>query len=63
MFFELTNISVILFISTLINLVVAAIGWQRRKTKAGYYFALGITTLTFWTLMSGFDGSAMIILN
>jgi PAS domain S-box-containing protein len=59
--FKLTNISVILFISTLINFVVAAIGWQRRKTKAGYYFALGISALAFWTLVSGFDYAAVPI--
>lgn len=59
--FKLTNISVILFISTLINFIVAAIGWQRRKTKAGLYFALAISALAFWTLASGFDYAAIPI--
>jgi PAS domain S-box-containing protein len=59
--FKLTNISVLLFISTLINFAVASISWQRRKSKAGLYFALGVSALAFWTLTSGFDYAAVPI--
>lgn len=53
--FKLTIIAGILFITTAINLVVLMISWQRRKTKSGRYFALGILALTFWTLAAGLD--------
>ena len=59
--FKFTTISIILFITTAINIVAAYIGWQRRKTKSGMYFALGMVGITFWTLAGGFDYAAVLI--
>ncbi len=52
---ELTNISTILFVATVVNVFVAFISWQRRRTKSGLYFALGISGLVLWTLAAGLD--------
>ncbi|MCE9645900.1 MAG: PAS domain S-box protein [Chloroflexi bacterium] len=57
--FDLTPISLALFITTAINSVVAYLSWLRRKTKGGKYFALGMTGLTFWTLAAGLDYAAV----
>jgi PAS domain S-box-containing protein len=59
--FELTTISLILFITTAFNIVASFISWQRRKTKVGFYFALGMFSVTFWTLAAGFDYAAVPI--
>jgi signal transduction histidine kinase len=56
--FRLTNISAIIFIATLINFFTTYLSWQRRKTKVGYYFALGMVAITFWTLTAGLDYAA-----
>jgi diguanylate cyclase (GGDEF)-like protein/PAS domain S-box-containing protein len=53
--FKFTTITGILFITTAINLLVFFISWQRIKTKSGWYFALGILGLSFWTLAAGLD--------
>jgi diguanylate cyclase (GGDEF)-like protein/PAS domain S-box-containing protein len=53
--FKFTTIAGILFITTAINFLALYISWQRRKTKSGRYFALGILALTFWTLAAGLD--------
>lgn len=47
---EITFISVILLITTAINTIVSLIGLKRRDTKTGLYFALGMTSITLWTL-------------
>lgn len=57
--FKLTNISLILFATTAINFILAYISWQRRKTKGGTYFALGIMAVTFWTLSAALDYAAV----
>jgi len=59
--FKLTSISVILFITTIANFFAAYIGWQRRKTRSGLYFALGMLGISFWTLAGGFDYAAVSI--
>lgn len=59
--FKFTTIAIILFITTAINIVAAYIGWQRRKTKSGMYFALGMAAITLWTLAGGFDYAAVSI--
>jgi len=51
--FKLTSIALALFITTAINIVVSSISWQRRKSKGGIYFALGMTAVTLWTLAAG----------
>lgn len=53
--FELTIISLILFLATGVNLVVAVIAWQKRDGPVGLFFALGMTSLAFWTLASALD--------
>ena len=61
MLFKLTNISIILLITSVVNFIVTLISWQRRKNKSGLFFALGISALTLWTLASGFDYAAVPI--
>ena len=59
---QLTTISTILFITTLINVFASVIAWQRRKKIAsGLYFALGMAGITFWTLMTGLEYAAVPI--
>jgi PAS domain S-box-containing protein len=48
--FKLTDISIVLFITTVINVVVTLIVWKRRRTTSGLYFALGMMSVTIWTL-------------
>ena len=61
MLFKLTNISIILFITTLLNFFTTYISWKRRKTKGGIYFALGMLGVTLWTLAAGLDYAAISI--
>jgi diguanylate cyclase (GGDEF)-like protein/PAS domain S-box-containing protein len=56
--FTLTNISVVLFATTAINLIATFISWQRRGTAGGRYFALGMAGITFWTLAASLDYAA-----
>ena len=57
--FKLTTIAVVLLITTAINIVVSHISWQRRKTKGGTYFALGISGITLWTLSAALGYAAV----
>lgn len=57
--FKITEISIAIFIATLLNIFTAYISWKRRKTKGGTYFAFAILSLTFWTLVAGFDYAAV----
>ena len=59
--FKFTVIAVTLFITTAINFIATVISWQRKKTKHGLYFAIGMLGVTFWTLAAGFDYSATSI--
>lgn len=59
--FVLTNIVVILFLTSVINLFAAYVSWQRRKTRSGLYFALGMLGVTFWTLTAALDYAAVAI--
>ncbi len=59
MIFKLTDISVILLFTTFVNCFSALISWQRRKSRGGLLFALGMVAATFWTLASGFDYAAV----
>jgi len=59
--FKLTTISVILFVTTIINFLAAYISWRRRKTRGGLYFALGTMGVTLWTLAAGFDYASIPI--
>lgn len=61
MVFRLTDISLILFITTLVNLFTAYTSWQRRKARGGIYFALAMLALSFWTLAVGLDYAAVPI--
>ncbi|MBL8099203.1 MAG: diguanylate cyclase [Anaerolineales bacterium] len=59
--FKLTDISTILFITTIINLVVTIISWRRQDVQAGRYFAWAMLAITCWTFSSGLDYSATTI--
>ena len=53
--FKFTIIAVTLFITSAVNFIGAVVSWQRKKAKLGLYFAIGMTGVTFWTLMAGLD--------
>jgi PAS domain S-box-containing protein len=55
---ELTLFSIVLFITTLINLTTTNISWQRRKARGGSYFTWGMVAVTLWTLAAAFDYAA-----
>jgi diguanylate cyclase (GGDEF)-like protein/PAS domain S-box-containing protein len=59
--FKFTIIAVILFITTAINVIATVISWHRAKTKFSFYFAVGMTGITLWTLVSGLDYAAVPI--
>jgi diguanylate cyclase (GGDEF)-like protein/PAS domain S-box-containing protein len=59
--FKFTIIAVILFITTAINIIATVISWRRAKSRFGFYFAVGMTGITFWTLVSGLDYAAVPI--
>ena len=61
MFFTFTSFSIALFLTTVINFFVMLTSWQRKDSKGGLYFALGITSITFWTLVAGLDYAAVPI--
>lgn len=61
MTFQLTQISVVLFLTTLLNLVTTKISWQRRHVKGGAYFAWGMIAVTLWTLFAGLGYAAATI--
>lgn len=53
--FILTPFVASLFVSTIVTIVVAYISWQKKTTKTGMYFALGMVALTIWSLASALD--------
>jgi PAS domain S-box-containing protein len=57
--FEIIPIAVALFITTLVNLTVFIVSWNRRKTKGGLYFSLGMLGITIWTLAAGLGYAAV----
>ncbi len=59
--FKLTNISILLFITAIVNLFTFYASWQRRRTTGGYYFAFGMFATTFWVLASALDYAAISI--
>ena len=59
--FQVTNIVVVLLITTAINFIAAIVSWRKKKTRSGLYFALGMIGVTFWTLAAGFDYAASSI--
>lgn len=59
--FKFTIIAVALFITTAINIIATVISWRRAKSRFGFYFAMGMTGITFWTLASGLDYAAVPI--
>lgn len=56
--FKLTPIAIIIFITAAINIIVSYISWQRRNSKGGIYFSLGMMGISLWTLAAGFDYAA-----
>ena len=59
--FKFTVIAAILFITTAINVIATVISWRRANSRFGLYFAVGMTGITFWTLVSGLDYAAVPI--
>lgn len=53
--FRLSFIVIALSITTVINGIVTFISWERRRTRYGLYFALGMTGVTLWTFAATFD--------
>ena len=56
--FTFTPIVFAVVVSTAINIFVTVVSWRRKKARYGLYFALGMTGITFWTLMSALDYAA-----
>lgn len=59
--FKLTNITIILSVTTCANFVAMYISWRRRKTRGCLYFASAMFATTLWTLFSAFDYAAVPI--
>lgn len=59
--FKLTTISLLLFLSTGINILVTMIAWRRKNSKAGMLFAWGMAAITLWTAASALDYAAVSI--
>lgn len=57
--FNLTPISLAIFVATLVNLFVAYSSWRRRTAKNGLYFAFAMSAATGWTLAAGLDYAAV----
>lgn len=57
--FELIPVVVVLFITTLVNLAVFIVSWNRRKTNGGLYFSLGMLGVMLWTLAAGLGYAAI----
>ena len=59
--FKLTTISIVLFITTIINFLTFYASWQKRNSKGGDYFSFGMLAATFWVLVSALDYAAVPI--
>ena len=59
--FTFTIIVAILCIATGFSAIAAVISWLRAKAEFGFYFAVGTTSITLWTLASAFDYAAVPI--
>lgn len=59
--FQITNIVVILFVTTVINACATYMSWRRSKDKGGFLFTLGMLAVTIWTLAAGLDYAAVPI--
>ncbi|MBI5933366.1 MAG: hypothetical protein HY867_06625 [Chloroflexi bacterium] len=59
--FQLTAISLSIFIATAVNVFTAYVSWQRRKTKGGIYFSVAMMCVAFWTLAAALDYAAVPI--
>lgn len=59
--FTFTVIAALLCITTGFNTIATVISWRRAKAKFGFYFAVGMTSVTLWTLASAFDYAAVPI--
>jgi len=57
--FKVTNIAIILFITTVINLFATYISWRRQRIGSGLYFTLAMAGLTIWTLAAGLGYAAV----
>jgi diguanylate cyclase (GGDEF)-like protein/PAS domain S-box-containing protein len=57
--FKLTDIVVILFITTLINILVTVVSLSRRGSRYGWYFSIGMMGVTLWTLAAMLDYAAV----
>jgi len=59
--FDFTPISIVIFIATFLNIIVAYAVWQRRKTKGGVYFSFATQSLALWTFAAALDYAAVPI--
>jgi PAS domain S-box-containing protein len=59
--FQLTAISLSIFIAAVVNIFTAYVSWQRRKTKGGIYFAVAMMGVAFWSLAAALDYAAVPI--
>ncbi len=59
--FELTIISVVLFITAFVNILIFFASWLRSKARGSQYFSFGMLAATFWVLASALDYAAVSI--
>ncbi len=59
--FIFTVIAALLCIATGVNTIASVVSWRKANTRPGFYFAVGITCATFWTLASALDYAAIPI--
>lgn len=53
--FKLSLIVIAISITTVINGIVTIVSWNRRKTRYGLYFALGMMGITLWSFAAALD--------
>lgn len=49
---------VVLFFTTLVNIIVLYASWRRKNSRMGLYFSLGMIGIVFWSLGSTLDYAA-----
>ena len=57
--FQPTSLSLLIFLTAVLNALTMALSWRRQKTRYGRYFSLGIVGTTFWTLAESLDYAAV----
>lgn len=57
--FQFSTISIVLFLTAILNLLTFYASWQKRKTKGGYYFSFAMLATAFWVFSVALDYAAV----